>query len=92
MSVRHTWYAVDRLEDDHVVLIDDDGGQVEQPVRAFPFRVKEGMVLRVPLNDRGRPAWTQAVRDEDEERRRLDEARARLERLKRRDPGGDVRL
>jgi len=92
MNVQHAWYAVDRLEGDLLVLIDDDGRQVEQPVRTIPFRVKEGMVLRVPLDAQGQPDWRHAVRDEEERQRRLDEARARLERLRGQDPGGDVRL
>lgn len=88
----HKWYAVDRLEGDRAVLISDDGERVELPTGSLPFRVKEGTVVRVPLDEGGRPDWARAARDEAEERGRLDEARRRLERLKRRDPGGDVRL
>ena len=92
MSVRYTWYAVDRLEGDRVILIDDEGRQAERPQPSFAFRIAEGMVLRVPLDAHHQPNWAHAVRDEQAEQRRLNEARERLERLKRRDPGGDVRL
>jgi Protein of unknown function (DUF3006) len=85
-------YVVDRLESDLAVLIADDDSQVELPKTALPFRLSEGMVLRVSLDTHGAPEWRRAERDEAEERRRMDDARARLERLKRRDPGGDIRL
>jgi hypothetical protein len=63
---------------------------VELPLAALPFQVREAMVLAVPLDARGHPRWDRAARDEAEERRRLAEGKARLERLKRRDPGGHI--
>jgi hypothetical protein len=92
MTADSRLYVVDRLEGDLAVLIGDDDTQVELPKTALPFRLKEGMVLRVSMDGHGQPQWTRAERDEAEERRRTGDARARLERLKRRDPGGDVRL
>jgi hypothetical protein len=84
-------YAVDRLEGRHAILIGDDDGQpVEVPLAPLPFRVHEAWVLAVPLDSHGRPQWERARRDEAEERRRLAEGQARLERLNRRDPGGDI--
>ena len=92
MTDERRCYAVDRVEGDRVVLIGDhDGGIVEVPLASLPFRVREGVVLRVPLGASGRPEWARAERDEAEERRRLEEGEARLERLRRRDPRGDVR-
>ena len=86
-------YAVDRLEDDRVVLVaDDDGAVVVVQRTALSFPVREAMVLVVPLDDDGHPEWARAERDEAEERRRLAEGTARIERLKRRDPGGDISL
>jgi hypothetical protein len=93
MTETRRWYAVDRLEGDRAVLVADDGGEpVDLPVTSLPLRVREAMVLAVPLDANGRPQWARAERDEGEEQRRLNEGQARLERLKRRDPGGDVSL
>jgi hypothetical protein len=50
------------------------------------------MVLAVPLDAHGCPQWGRATRDEAEERRRLDEGEARIERLRLRDPGGDISI
>jgi hypothetical protein len=84
-------YAVDRLEGRHAILIGDDDEQpVEVPLASLPFRVHEAWVLAVPLDRHGRPRWASAERDEAEERRSLAEGQARLERLKRRDPGRDI--
>jgi Protein of unknown function (DUF3006) len=93
MTDARRYYAVDRLEGDRAVLIaDSESEPVELPLGALPFRVREAMVLAVPLDARGRPRWDRAERDKGEERRRLDEGKARLERLKRQDPGGDISL
>jgi hypothetical protein len=87
------WYAVDRVEGDRVVLIgDDDPRPVELPAASLPFPLREAMVLAVPLDAHGCPQWGRAERDEAEERRRLDEGRARIERLRLRDPGGDISI
>jgi hypothetical protein len=93
MTQQRRYYAVDRLEGDRAVLVaDGDREPVVLPLAALRFRAREAMVLAVPLDAHGRPRWDRAERDEAEERRRLAEGKARLERLKRRDPGGDVRL
>ena len=52
----------------------------------------EGAVLRVPVLAGNQPEWTSARRDKVEEKRRLDEGAARLDRLRKRDPGGDISL
>jgi hypothetical protein len=91
MTEERRYYAVDRVEGDRAILIADGSSDpVDLPPGLLPFRVREAMVLSVPLDARGRPQWDRAVRDEAEERRRLAEGKARLDRLKRRDPGGDV--
>jgi hypothetical protein len=92
MSDERIYYAVDRLEGDRAVLVNDRREQVELAVSSLPFRVREGMVLLIPVDRNGRPEWFRAVRDEGEERRRLKEGADRLERLRRRDPGGDISL
>lgn len=86
-------FTVDRLESRVAVLIDDDGRELEVARRRIPKDARrEGAVLRVELDSSGEPDWTTAAVDAEEEKRRLADARARLERLKGRDPGGDVVL
>lgn len=64
--------VVDRIEGD-VAVVEVAGRVVELPVAALPPGTGEGAVLRL-------------VPDPDTEQARLDEAQARLERLKRRTP------
>lgn len=99
-EVTRRCYVVDRVEGpstrSQLVLVDDDGGVHTIAAASLPPRVVatgslEGAVLRVPM-DGGRPDWGGAERDLVEERRRRDEGQARLERLRRRDPGGDLTL
>jgi hypothetical protein len=92
MATRNRYYAVDEVDGDRAVLIDDERGRVEVAMGSLPFRVREGMVLSVPIDAKGRPEWFRAARDEAEERRRIKEGEERLERLRRRDPGGDITL
>ena len=85
--------AVDRLEGKIAVLIADDGRELEVSRRQLPQDGRrEGAVLRVDLNESGEPVWPSARVDREEEERRLDEARRRLDRLRATDPGGDVSL
>jgi len=81
MSSERRYYVVDRLEGDLVVLLADSGEPSEVTLKHLPLPVREGMVLFVPVA-RGKPDWQQATRDEGEERRRHEEGRARLERLR----------
>lgn len=83
--------AVDRVEGKIAVLIADDGSVHEVRVAELGPNAREGAVLRIPLAD-GAPQWALATRDRAEEASRLQSARARLERLRRDDPGGDLSL
>lgn len=86
-------FVVDRREGDFLVLVDEAGTAIAvERDRIAPANRVDGAVLRVPFDSEGSPRWSDAVRDRDEEDRRLDEARARVERLRRSDPGGDVAL
>lgn len=87
----HRLYAVDRIQGASAVLLDDAGRVVTVPRSRLPRDLAEGDVLRVPEQG-GTPDWGTAVVDAQETARRRDEARSRLEDLKQRDPGGDVRL
>jgi hypothetical protein len=89
-------YVVDRVEGTGAarvaVLVPDAGAYVDVPASALPKGAAvEGAVLRVPVRG-GAPAWGEAVRDAAEEARRKAAARARVEKLRGRDPGGDVVL
>lgn len=91
MSERAAFYSVDRIEGEIAVLVGDDGVALDVRRTALPVRVREGTLLRVPLSDRG-PDWSSCTIDDAERERRLAEARERLARLRKTDPGGDVVL
>lgn len=86
------WYTVDRIEGATAVLVDDDGRTLDVPKRGLPAGAVEGTVLRVPLGKDAKPEWARARVDQDEAARRRAEAQDRIERLKKRDPGGDITL
>lgn len=85
-------YAVDRVEGGRAVLVGDAGDVVTLALADLPDGVAEGTVLRVPVGRDGALEWGAARPDPAEAERRAEEARAILERLRRRDPGGDVEL
>jgi len=86
-------WVVDRFEGDFAVLVDDESSAVQRVSRGeLPKTAREGDVLRVPVGPVGEPDWKAATVDEQARDERLNEARATLERLRRRDPGGDVKL
>jgi hypothetical protein len=86
-------WAVDRVEGERVVLVEDaSGARVEIGRADLGVPAREGDVLRVPDGMGGAPEWSRAESDADLRRARADEARAAIERLRRRDPGGNLRL
>jgi hypothetical protein len=90
---RERIWVVDRLGRKIASLVEDESGATRDvPRRDLPHSTREGDVLRVPVDASGEPDWRAAAADESQRRARLDEARAALERLRRRDPGGDVKL
>jgi hypothetical protein len=86
------FYAVDRLERNIVVLVSDTGETIDMPRVELPVGVREGAVLRVRFGAQNLPDWSSAVIDQDEEKRRLREAKRMLDEMKRSDPGGDITL
>lgn len=85
-------WVVDRVEGGIAVVVRDEDARLEDvPVTLLPADIAEGAVLRVPESG-GRPAWAHAAVNEELRRTRLREAKEVLERLRRRDPGGDVVL
>ena len=83
-------WVVDRVEPPvAIVVADDDERQVDVPLASLPAGVRAGAVLRVPEEDEA-PLWEAAKVDEELRRVRMREAEAALDRLRRRDPGGDI--
>ncbi len=90
-------FVVDRVMDGHAVLVPDAGStarpdqeQIVSAARLPP--VSEGDVLRVPVCENGDMDWAGATADPKLREERLRHGEARLGRLGRRDPGGDIRL
>lgn len=86
-----TPYTIDRLEGEDAVLMTEDGRELTIPHRHLPGGLREGTVLRVPIVA-GRPDWSLARIDRISTEQRWREAAALLKDVKKRDPGGDVRL
>jgi hypothetical protein len=92
-GARERIWVVDRLGRRLASLVEDESGVTRDVARRdLPQDTREGDVLRVPVDASGEPDWQAATADESLRQARLDEARAALERLRRRDPGGDVKL
>lgn len=87
-------FAVDRVEGRTVVLLaDENERQLDVDAGRLPRDCASGgAVIDVPVAPDGTFDWEDAVRNRAEEQRRLEEARLRLERLRRADDGGDVAL
>ena len=97
MAPSETIHVVDRIEGDHVVLVPDDppphGSDPQLVLRRSQLPpVAECDVLRVPAGPGGTPDWSSAIVDFDLREERLRDAEARLARLRKRDPGGDITL
>ncbi len=74
-SIRY--YAVDKINGQIAVLADDEGRNVALPLSRLPKGVTAGCVLSISLDNAGTPAWSSAEIDEEEAKRRSEEA-ARL--------------
>lgn len=92
MSTEAELLVVDRIEDGVAILINDNGETVEVARSVLPVGAREGLVLRVPRDEKGGMRWGGAVVDEDATAKRLAEAEDVLGELRKRDPGGDVLL
>jgi hypothetical protein len=49
------FYAVDRIEGEVIVLVDDEGKEVSVPVAALPLVPREGAVIWVRVDGSGAP-------------------------------------
>ena len=97
MTLSNTIFVVDRIEGDRIVLVPDDPSPADtDPQRVFRRSqlppVAEGDVLRVPSKRDGGLDWSSAIVDSALREERLRDAEARLARLRRRDPCGDISL
>ena len=94
MSDAERIYVIDRFEDPVAVLVSDVEHLADEnvPRSSLPAGASAGDVLRVPPSAAGTPDWFAAVIDPKLRRARMEEARERLDRLRKRDPGGDITL
>lgn len=85
-------FVVDAVEDDVARLEAEDGRVFEVPADWLPEGLRGGDVLALtPMREAGRSLVAVRV-DPAAREARLETARGRLERLRARDPGGDVEL
>ncbi len=86
------FYAVDSIGDKAAILVGDSGDTITVALRDLPAGIREGTVLRVPRDAQVGPDWRSAQIDDAETERRRREAEETLKELRRRDPGGDIKL
>ncbi len=89
---REGFYSVDRIEGELAILIGGSGEEHSVQLHQLPSGTTEGTVLRVMRDADGRLTWQSAQIDQTEAKRRTQEAEDLLNKLRRRDPGGDVDL
>ena len=82
-------HELSRLSIQYVLTRDELWRFAEELERRKPAR--QGAVLRVQIEN-DHPLWETASRDPQEAARRQEEARQIVERLRERDPGGDIAL
>jgi len=82
--MRTEFFAVDRIEEQTVVLQDGEGR--DHPVSSSTLgpTLTEGSVLRVSVDDRGNAHWETATVDDDETARRRAQAQDRIDELQNR--------
>ncbi len=92
-EIQFAMYVVDRREGSALILENDSGTTLDVEATLLPPACRaEGAVVRVRLGPDGSPAWSEAVRDREEERRRRADLARRIARLRESDPSGDVEL
>lgn len=86
-----TW-VIDDIESG-VARLEDQGGRFfEVPASWLPLGAAAADVLLVSVTSTDHGAALTLRRDEGETQRRLEEAEDRLQRLRKRDPGGNINL
>lgn len=85
--------VVDRVEGAFAAVELPGRGVVDLPVDWLPVGAKEGDVLRLSISDTPEGARRlELALDQDDTRATREDAAARLQRLRERDPGGDLEL
>lgn len=76
------------------MVVQMEGGPVlDMPITMFPEGIRAGdVVFTAVLNRTDTSLTLQLIIDFDESSRRASEATARLEKLRRQDPGGDIQI
>jgi hypothetical protein len=92
VSDREEIWILDRFEGERAVLERALHETLDLPRALLPARLREGDALRVAIRTADGESRLTIVRDEEETRRRADEAGRILRDLRRGDPGGDVKL
>jgi hypothetical protein len=91
MKVGHH-LIVDRHEEDRTVVAADGAGFFDLPRWLLPTAARGSDVIAVTVEAEADRAVITLVRDTDATAQAKADAAATVERLRRRDPGGDVRL
>jgi len=91
MTERHRW-IVDRHEDDHTVVEVDGKGFFDVPRSLLPAGARGDDVLAVTIDADQDSTVITVTRDPGATADARSNARAAIERLARRDPGGDIEL
>ena len=85
-------FVVDRREGAMLVIEDASGTLQDVPAADLPADCRaEGAIIDVPMAG-ALPEWGKALRNRPEERRRVTDLTKRMDQLRRKDPGGDVKL
>ncbi|HIF39128.1 MAG TPA: DUF3006 family protein [Gemmatimonadetes bacterium] len=91
-SMNKRIWAVDRIEGEVVVLVSDTSNRiVEVNLKKLPEGMKEKSILHV-FERKDQPVWSSAVLDESIEVQKENEAEEIVQDLKKRDPGGDIKV
>ncbi|KPJ96072.1 MAG: hypothetical protein AMS18_01700 [Gemmatimonas sp. SG8_17] len=65
------YYAVEQINGDVAVLLDDDRRPIAVPLNRLPRSTQQGALLAIPLDLSGTPSWSDARVDVAETRRRM---------------------
>ena len=84
--------VIDRFEGDYAVVEVDGGRTLDLPRWMLPRELKEGDVIRATLNARDDSCQVAFRVDPDETHQRRRAASQAVQRLRERDPGGDIEL
>lgn len=84
--------VVDRFEGEVVVVEIDGSGTVDLPRWMLPAELREGDVVLARIEGARDRRTVECTVDAEETKRRRDRAGETVERLRARDPGGDITL